>query len=83
MRLFGAGAATAAKGVHLALVAGSRAAVDAFYAAAVAARSLQQIAGDLLGGVGEAGSTGLQVDAGCPGGEADRVVPPAQQESVE
>ena len=82
MRLFGAGAATAAKGVHLALVAGSRAAVDAFYAAAVA-RSLPQIAGNLLGGVGEAGSTGLQVDAGCPGGEADRVVPPAQQESVE
>ena len=37
MRLFDAGAATAAKGVHLALVAESRAAVDAFYAAAVAA----------------------------------------------
>ena len=46
-------------------------------------RSLQPIAGNLLGGVGEAGSTGLQVDAGCPSGEADRVVPPAQQESVE
>ena len=46
-------------------------------------RSLQQIAGNLLGGVGEAGSSGLQVDAGCPSGAADRVVPPAQQESVE
>ena len=46
-------------------------------------RSLQQIAGNLLGGVGEAGGAGFQVDAGCPSGEADRVVPPAQQESVE
>lgn len=46
-------------------------------------RALQQIAGSLLGGVGEAGGAGFRVDAGCPSGEADRVVPAAQQESVE
>lgn len=37
MRLFGAGAATATKGIHLAFVAEIWAAIDAFYAAAVAA----------------------------------------------
>jgi hypothetical protein len=37
VRLFGAGAATATKEIHLAFVAESRAAVDAFFAAAVAA----------------------------------------------